>query len=158
MTLAGLPRACAISNLHYYKQNVHKMRGLLKKWVLTGKQFEDFRQKNSKIPLLPWRTKQKNHKTPGAKTEHESCSQGGINWSEIEKAFRMKLFELCKTRTKKSSPDLFNFNVISAGHGVTNDDDRATTCRRNFKAPWLQTERTKNEGPSEKMSFNGETF
>ena len=122
------------------------MKGLLKKWVLTGKQFEDFRQKNSKIPLLPWRTKQKNHKTPGAKTEHESCSQGGINWSEIEKAFRMKLFELCKTRTKKSSPDLFNFNVISAGHGVTNDDDRATTCRRNFKAPWLQTERTKKWG------------
>ena len=39
---------------------------------------------------------------------------------------------------------------------MANDDDRATTCRRSFKAPWLQTERTKNEGPSEKKSFNGE--
>ena len=27
-----------------------------------------------------------------------------------------------------------------------------------FKAPWLQTERTKNEGPPEKLSFNGEQF
>ena len=35
---------------------------------------------------------------------------------------------------------------------------RAITCRRSFKAPWLQTERTKNEGPSEKTSFNGEQF
>ena len=39
-----------------------------------------------------------------------------------------------------------------------NDAGRTTICRRNFKAPWLQTERTKNEKPSEKMSFNGEQF
>ena len=39
---------------------------------------------------------------------------------------------------------------------MTNDASWAATCRRNFKAPWLQTERTKNEGPSEKTSFNGE--
>ena len=39
-----------------------------------------------------------------------------------------------------------------------NDAGRATTCRRNFKAPWLQTERTKKEKPSENMSFNGEQF
>ena len=39
-----------------------------------------------------------------------------------------------------------------------NDAGRATTCGRNFKAPWLQTERTKNEKPSEKMSFNEEQF
>ena len=41
---------------------------------------------------------------------------------------------------------------------MANEDDRTTTCRRNLKALWLQTERTKNEGPSEKMSFNGEQF
>ena len=45
----------------------------------------------------------------GAKTEHETCSQEEINWSKFEKAFRKKLFGLCKTRTKKSSPDLFSF-------------------------------------------------
>ena len=36
MTLAGLPRAGAISKPLDYKQNVQKMKGLLKKWVLTG--------------------------------------------------------------------------------------------------------------------------
>ena len=41
---------------------------------------------------------------------------------------------------------------------MANDAGRATTCRRSFKAPCLQTERTKNEGPSEKTSFNGEQF
>ena len=79
-----------------------------------------------------------------AKTEHEPCSEEEINWSKFEKAFRIKLIGLCKTRAKKSSPDLFKFYVISAGHDMANDAGRATTCRRNFKAPWLQTERTKN--------------
>ena len=41
---------------------------------------------------------------------------------------------------------------------MANDAGRATTCRRNLKASWLQTERTKNEKPSEKISFNGEQF
>ena len=85
MTLAGLPRAGAISKPHDYKQIVQKMEGLLKKWVLTGKQVEDFRQKNSKNPLLPWRTKQKNHKTPKAKTKHEPGSHEELKWSKIEK-------------------------------------------------------------------------
>ena len=35
MTLAGLPSAGAISKPHDYKQNVQKMKNLLKKWVLT---------------------------------------------------------------------------------------------------------------------------
>ena len=75
----------------------------------------------------------------------------------MKKAFRIKLVEFCKSRTMKSSPDLFHFYVISAGQDMANDAGRATTCRCNFKAPWLQTERTKTEEPSEKMSFNGET-
>ena len=136
LTLAGLLRAGAISKPHDYKQNVQKMKGLLKKWVSTENQFEDFRQKFSNIPLLPWKTKQKN----------------------LKNALGIKLFELCKTTSKKSSPDLFNFYVISAGHDMAIDAGRATTYRHKFKAPWLQTERTKNERPSEKMSFNGETF
>ena len=39
--------------------------------------------------------------------------------------------------------------IISVGHDIANDAG-------SFKAPWLQTERTKNEGPPEKMSFNAE--
>ena len=41
---------------------------------------------------------------------------------------------------------------------MANDAGRATRCRCKFKAPWLQTERTKNERSSEKLSFNGEQF
>ena len=70
--------------------------------------------------------------------------------AKLKKVFTKKLLEICKTRTKKSSPDLFNFYVISAGHDMANDAGRATTCRRIFKAPILQTERTKIEEPSEK--------
>ena len=29
--------------------------------------------------------------------------------ANLKKAFRIKLFELCKARTKKSIPDLFKF-------------------------------------------------
>ena len=78
--------------------------------------------------------------------------------ASLKKAFRKKLFGLCKTRTKKSSPDLFNFLLFSAGHDMANDAGRAITGRRSFKAPSLQIKRTKNEGPSEKTSFNGEQF
>ena len=78
--------------------------------------------------------------------------------AKLKKAFRIKLLEHCKTRIKKSNPDLLTIYVISGGHDMANDAGRATTCRCNFKAPWLQTERTEVEGPSEKMSFNGEQF
>ena len=77
--------------------------------------------------------------------------------ANLKKALRIKLFELCKTRTKKSSPDLSNIYVISAGLDMASDAGKATTCWRNFKAPWFQTERTKNEKPSEKLSSKGET-
>ena len=70
--------------------------------------------------------------------------------AKLKKAFRIKLLEHCKTRIKKSNPDLLTFYVISGGHDMANDAGRATTCRRNFKAPWLQSERTENEGLSEK--------
>ena len=70
-----------------------------------------------------------------------------------KKSLRSKLLELCKTRTKKSSPDQFNFYVVLAGHDMVTNAGRATTCRRKVKAPWLQTKNTKNEGPSENMGF-----
>ena len=56
----------------------------------------------------------------------------------MKKAFRLKLLELCKTRTKKSSPDLFNFYVVSAGHDMVTEAGRATTRRLKFKAPSVQ--------------------
>ena len=139
LTLAGLPRAGAISKSLDYKQNVQKMKGLLKKWVLTGKQFEDFRQKISKIPLLPWRTKQKNHKTPRAKIEHEACSQEEINWSNFEKSIQNKFVWNLQDYNQEVKSWPVQLFVNSPGHDMANDAGRATTCRRNFKTPWLET-------------------
>ena len=74
-----------------------------------------------------------------------------------KKAFSLKLLDLCKTRTKESSPDMFNFYVVLAGHDKVSDAGKATTCRRKFKAPSLQTKCTKKEGPPENMGFKGKT-
>ena len=135
-----------------------KMKGLLKKWALTGNSLKISNQKNrgiqysyeeqNKRPTRAWRQKLNlTHVARKKKTE-----------ASLKKAFRKKLFELCKTRTKKSSPHLINFYIKWASHDMAIETGRAITCRRSFKAPWLQTERTKNEGPSEKTSFNGEQF
>ena len=149
MTLAGLPRAGGISKPHDYKQNVQKMKNLLKKWASTRnslkfsnpktrKNHSSFGEKNKRT-TRPWRQKLNlNH-----------VARKNLTEANLEKAFRIKLFELCKTRTKKSSPDLINFYVISARHDMAIDAGRATRCRWEIKAPWLQTERTKNEEPSE---------
>ena len=49
MTMTGLPRAGGISKLRDYKQNVQKMKGLLKKWTLTGNSLKNSNQKNQKV-------------------------------------------------------------------------------------------------------------
>ena len=59
LTLAELRRADEISKPHHYKQKVQKTKDILKTWVLTGKQFEDFRQKNE----------QKHHSQPFKNTQ-----------------------------------------------------------------------------------------
>ena len=119
-------------------------------WRFQTKKIQKFHSSHgeqNKRTTRPWRHKQNmNHVARKKLTE-----------ANLKKAFRIKLFELCTTRTKKSSPGLFNFYVISAGHDMGNDGGTATSCRRNFEAPWLQTERTKDEGPFEQMSFNGKT-
>ena len=66
------------------------MKGLLKKWFLTWKQFENIKPKNPKNPVIVCRTKHKNHETPMAKTEHEPWSQEEINWSKIKKSIQNK--------------------------------------------------------------------
>ena len=58
--------------------------------------------------------------------------------------------ELCRTGTKQSNPDLFNFDVILAGHDMVTDAGRATMCRSRSRDQPLQRE-IKNEGPSENI-------
>ena len=57
---------------------------------LTGNSLKISNQKKPKNPVIAWRTKQRDHKTPRAKTEQEPCSQEEINWSKIEKSIRNK--------------------------------------------------------------------
>ena len=136
-----------------------KNDGPSEKMSFNGEQFEIFKPKKSKNPIFLWRTEQKNHKSLKAKTENEPCSQEEINWRKTGKNIQNKLFGLCKTRTKKSSPDLFNFYVSSAGHDMATDTGRAAMRRRNFKAPWLQkTERANMKGLLKKWSLTGNSF
>ena len=52
-----------------------------------------------------------------------------------KKTFRSKKLEICKTRTEKSSADVFIFNVILAGQDMVTDAGQATIMIRKFKAP-----------------------
>ena len=67
MTLAGLPHAGAISKPHDYKQNVQKMKGLLKKWYSTRKQFEKFKPKKTKKSSHRMANKTKEPRDPEGK-------------------------------------------------------------------------------------------
>ena len=67
----------------------------------------------------------------------------------------MKLSELGKTRSKKSSPDMFNLYVVLTSHDTVTVFGRASIFGLNFNFPSIQTKITKNEGPFENMGFNG---
>ena len=71
-------------------------------------------------------------------SEEEHREQKEINWRKIvKKAFRLKLSGFCKTRTKKSSPERFNFHIGLAGSDIITDAERAATCSCNFRAPLI---------------------
>ena len=89
-------------NAPWFQNKVQKMKDLSKTWVLTGKQFEDFRRKKEK-KQNSWRFKSTQWNTRPLNTTIEvgPGNQAETNWRKMKKAFRLKLFELCKTRTKK---------------------------------------------------------
>ena len=80
---------------------------------------------------------QKGHSSQGKVTP--SISDSTLMKKTIENStevFVKKLLELwnfCKTRTKKSSLDLFNFCVVLAGDDIVSETHRATSCRSNSK-------------------------
>ena len=118
-------------------RNRHK-KTFPKTWVPSNNRFKDSeRKKKTKNPVLAWKINKRNAR-PSAKIEHGACSQEEINWSKIEKGFRIKLLELFKTRTNKSILDLFNFYVVSVGHDMVTDVGRATRLRRKFKVQSVQ--------------------
>ena len=66
------------------------MKDLPKTWVSSNNRLKISDKKKSKFPVLAWRTKQKKHKTPKAKTEHGPFNQEEINWSKLEKSIQIQ--------------------------------------------------------------------
>ena len=73
-------------------------------------------------------------------------------------SIRSELMEICKTGANKSSPGLFNFCVLLAGHELITDVNKATNCLFEFKNPLIYSNCTKNERHSENMVLNGKKF
>ena len=112
--------------------------------IFSGEQFENLNLKNQKIQSLHGEQNKRTTRPRRQKLNLNQVARKKLTEAKLKKAFRIKLLEHCKTRIKKSNPDLLTFYVISGGHDMANDAGRATRCRRNFVAPWLQSERTKN--------------
>ena len=89
LTLARLPRAGVNSKPHHYKQNVQKKKDHPKTWVLTGKQFEDFRRKKytSSLDL----TTPRNTWSLNARIVDGLSNQEEINCRKIEKIIQIKI-------------------------------------------------------------------
>ena len=66
------------------------MKGLLKKWPLTGNSLKNSNQKNQRIQSSYGEQNKKNQKSLKAKTEPDPCSQEEKNWSKFEKSIQKK--------------------------------------------------------------------
>ena len=73
-------------------------------------------------------------------------------------AFISKLLKLCKTRAKKSSPDMFNFNVLLAGHYMATDACTTTTCMRKIKPHDYEQKVQKMKDLSKTWVLKGKQF
>ena len=155
---AGIPHKGKNSKPHHYKKGT-KIEGPSENMGFNGKTVWRFQTKKRTKTLIP-----NFQKTPVGHQDPKA-----INWisplytvritqrKTWKKAFISKLLELCKTRAKKLSPDMFNFYVVLGGHNKTSDTCRVTTCRLIRKARSLKTKCTKNKGPFENMSFSKKT-
>ena len=136
---AGLPSAGENSKPHHYKKST-KIEGPSENMCFNGKTVWRFQTKKEQNHYSrPFKNTQWNTRPINATIEYGPCNQEEVNRWKLKKAFRLKLLELWKTRTKKSSPDIFNFYVILAGHDMVTDAGTTSTCRRKFIASSLQT-------------------
>ena len=122
------------------------------------KTFEDFRQKTLKYTSSVDQTTSREARLLKTTIEDGPCNQEEINRRNVEKSFRSELLELCKTRTKKSSPDMFIFYVTSIGHDMVTDAGRATSCRCKFRNPLLQTKVQKKMDLPKTWVLTGESL
>ena len=85
------------------------MKGLLKKWPLTENSLKISDKKFQKLHSSHGQQNKKTRRPQGQKLNMNHVARKKLTEAKLKKAFRKKLFGLCKTRTKKSSPGLFNF-------------------------------------------------
>ena len=76
---------------------------------------------------------------------------------KLKKVFKLKLFILCKTRAKKSSPDMFIFCVVLVGHDLVTEIAGLPRANANSKLQFFKQKSTKNQGNYENMALNGKT-
>ena len=135
---------------------VQKMKPLSKTLVLTGKQFEDFRQKKNRNKIHDLSENSAEHKEP--KRINWTCPSYTVRiklnrtWRKME--FRSKPLRLCKIRIKKSSLDMLNYYVISAGRDMFNDWHwQVYHVSEQTQSSTITKKNTKNEGLSENIGF-----
>ena len=68
----------------------------------------------------------------------------------MKKSSRLKLLEVCKTRTKKASPDL-------AGHDMITKSWQGYQLQAEIQSPLNINKMFKEAGPFKNMGFNGKT-
>ena len=91
---------------------VQKVKDLSKTWVITVKQFEEFRRKKNKNTILDFSKTTSGTEGPWMQLlNRDLLNRQKDSDGEMKKAFRSELLELCKTRTQKSSPNMLNFHV-----------------------------------------------
>ena len=109
VTLARLPRAGAISKPHdHKKQNVQKWRAFWKN-DFNGEQFQIFKPKSQNLQSSYGEQNKWSTRPQGQNLNMNHVDRKNLTEAKLKKAFRRKLFELCKTRTKFSSPHLIKF-------------------------------------------------
>ena len=75
----------------------------------NGEQFEIFKPKKTKRSNQRMKNKKRTSRPRKQKLNMNHVARNKLTEAKLKKAFRMKLFEFCKTRTKKSRPDMINF-------------------------------------------------
>ena len=98
------------------------MKDLPKTWVSSNNHLKILDQKNQKFQSCYGEQNKGNTRPQMQKLSMDHVTRKKLK--QIWKKHWLKLLELCKTRTKKSSPDLFNFHVVLAGHDMVTDADR----------------------------------
>ena len=85
----------------------------------NAEQFENSQPKNQKIQSSYGEQNKITTIPQGKKLDKNHVARKKLTGAKLKKTFRKKLFELWKTRTKKSSPHLFNIscNLAHPWHG-----------------------------------------